>query len=266
MSQAQSYPSPAVHGSQPVEPPHRPGPGRRIRWPPEASVLTDVPKGPQTQLFQPGPMGPPIPDPLLSFLLECGAHRPETWELPKASCHPGHLLPGVPEAGCPRPFSVHSCQLPVGPQRVSDLALLRASHHLQEIQTFLTALEASMPGAGPPPTSLAGSPAITWCCLGWGGGGATSGRAGLEGWVWGGRGVLVARVGASLGDGCQVGVREARPQGACVGGPTSEIPACPLCPHPQLGAYHRPSGSIAQCCRGVSVAMATAWHQGLLVR
>lgn len=28
------------------------------------------------------------------------------------------------------------------------------------------------------------------------------------------------------------------------------------------GARHRPSGSIAQCRGGVSVAMATAWHQG----
>lgn len=37
----------------------------------------------------------------------------------------------------------------------------------------------------------------------------------------------MARVGASLGDGCQVGVREARPQGACVGGPTSETPHVP---------------------------------------
>lgn len=179
-------------------------------------MLTDVPKGPQTQLFQPGPMGPPIPDPLLSFLLECGAHRPETWELPKAFCCPGHLLPGVPESGCPRPFSVHSCQLPVGPQRVSDLALLRASHHLQEIQTFLTALEASMPGAGPPPTPLAGSPAIIWCCLGWGGGRLLGGQVWRGGCVGGE--CLWPGWGASLGDGCQVGVREARPQDACVWG------------------------------------------------
>lgn len=122
-------------------------------------------------------------------------------------------------------------------------------HFLHTIQALLA-----------PSTSnllLAGVLAVAVCHDGWEG----DFWAGGPGGAGMGGGSFLCGPGASLGD--AVSWKSGGPGPTCLWGGGFGGPPCH---HPELWACYRPSGSVARRCQGVSVAMATAWHPGLLVR
>ena len=220
--------------------------------------LIDVPKGPQTQGVPNWAQVLPHSDPPPGVWGMGQRPRglpgcPLVW---RPTRHVGSsFLPGPPAAVLPP--ARHTAA--GGPQRYCALTLLRAQ---KDFPARFTALEACLPRRLRT-SDLPRAGLQHRCVLRGGGGGGRSGQAGLEGlrgWIWGGGVDFSLWPRGPLWE--TLAVKAWRPGRRGRSGPHGEgLPRRPLLVLTLNPCARRgPSGSIARCRGGDSVAMATAWH------